>query len=137
VRSTFLEKITARAIIQTRNFQNEVIQTIHHDDVHAYMNQEDSARKMFHYPPYQTILKITTEVSKAQTREVVEYFETIFKLHDPDVLIKKSKQINTVIVQLILRVEPRVWLDPHHDLHHILTSLGKEFIVEINPESVL
>ncbi len=134
---TFLEKITARAIIQTRNFQNEVIQTIHHDDVHAYINQEESARKLFHYPPYQTILKITNEVSKTQTREIIEYFETIFKIYDPDVLIKKSKQLNTVIVQLILRVEPQVWLDPHHELHHILMSLSKEFTVEINPESVL
>jgi hypothetical protein len=57
----------------------------------------------------------------------VTYLEKVFASFDPDLLMKKSKQVNTIIVQAIMKIEPALWNDFDHDIHHILQSLGREW----------
>jgi hypothetical protein len=51
--------------------------------------------------------------------------------------MKKSRKVNTVIVQAIMKVEPTIWNDANHDIHQVMEILGRDWKKEINPESVL
>jgi hypothetical protein len=67
----------------------------------------------------------------------VAYLEKVFAAFDPDLLMKKSKQVNTIIVQAIMKIDLTVWNDFDHDIHQILQGLGREWKKEINPDTIL
>lgn len=134
---TFLEKISVQAILQTRNFNHEVIQTITHENLFDFMKNELETRTMFNYPPQKILLKISREVSQNSAKEAADYLEKIFGIYDTDLLMKKSKLAHTLIVQAIMKIDPRIWNDRNHDIHHIMQVLGRDWKKEVNPESVL
>lgn len=134
---TFLEKISVQAILQTRNFNHEVIQTITHENLFDFMKNELETRTMFNYPPQKILLKISREVSQDSAKEAADYLEKIFGIYDADLLMKKSKLAHTLIVQAIMKIDPRIWNDRNHDIHHIMQMLGRDWKKEVNPESVL
>lgn len=133
----FLEKITARTIVQTRNFNHDIIQTLAHDNVYDFVTNELSHREMFHYPPATFLIKISSEIPQSSAREAGAYLEQVFASYDPDVLMKKSKNPTTFIVQAIIKIAPSVWNNREHEIHTIIDILGNDWTKEINPESVL
>ena len=134
---TFLERIERGALLQTRNFSHEVVQAIETENVFDFMRNEIESRTQFGYPPAKVLLKISHEVSKHEAKEVSEYFETVFRPYDPDILMKRSRLPDRIIVEAVLKVEPAIWNDFNHDLHVILAGLSPSFKKEVNPESVL
>ena len=134
---SFLEKISVASFLQTRNFKHEVIQAINTENLFDFMKNELETRKQFGYPPKKILLKISLEANKDNAKDVVAYLEKVFASFDPDLLMKKSKQLNTIIVQAIMKIEPSIWNDFDNDIHQILQSLGREWKKEVNPDSVL
>lgn len=134
---SFLEKISARAIIQTRNHAHDVIQALEHDTVFEYVQSEITTRTQFRYPPSCVLVKLSLEVKKSQAKEALAYCENILKPYDPDLLMKKSKSADTIIVQALLRLDPALWNDSQHDIHYMIKTMGPDWRVEVNPESVL
>ena len=92
---------------------------------------------MFGYPPQKILLKVSREVSKDSAKEAAAYLEKVFAPYDADLLMKKSKLANTIIVQAIMKIEPVIWNDFNHDIHQVMQILGRDWKKEINPESVL
>jgi primosomal protein N' len=133
----FLEKIDTAAVLQTRNFKNETIQAIYSENIFDFMKNEQDVRSQLGYPPKKILLKISREVSKDSAKEAVTYLEKILDPYNPDLLMKKSRKVNTVIVQAIMKVEPTIWNDANHDIHQVMEILGRDWKKEINPESVL
>ena len=134
---SFLEKISVGAILQTRNFKHEVVQAIHTENIFDFMKNELETRAMFNYPPQKILLKISREVSKDSAKEAVAYLDKVFALYDVDLLMKKSKLVNSIIVQAIMKIEPNIWNDFNHDIHQVMQVLGRDWKKEVNPESVL
>ncbi len=134
---SFLEKISVGALLQTRNFKNEIVQAIHTENIFDFMKNELDTRIMFNYPPQKILLKVSREVSKDTTKEAAAYLEKVFAPYDADLLMKKSKLPNMLIVQALMKIEPSIWNDGNHDIHHVMQILGRDWKKEINPESVL
>lgn len=133
----FLEKINRGATVQTRNFDNDVIQAINNENIFDFMKFEQESRATFSYPPAKILVKISIVTKKTDTKEATKYLETIFKAYDPDILIKRGKKIDTLVVTGMIKVERDIWNDLDHDIHHIISELSKDFRKEVNPESVL
>ncbi len=134
---SFLEKISTGAIFQTRNAAHQVIASIAAEDVFGFTKSELDSRAMFGYPPAKVLIKISLEVKKSDAREANDYLEKIFKEWSPDIIAKKSRVSDMVIIQAMLRVDPKVWDDGESSIHHVIEELPPEFLREVNPETVL
>ncbi len=134
---TFLEKISRAAIIQTRMHAHESVQAIEHENMHEFMKHELQSRTEFGYPPKNFLVKISLDAKKSDVREATDYFETLFKKYDPDIMMKKSRDINNVVIVAIMKIEPTVWNDPNSRIQQIMRELPREFVREINPDSVV
>ncbi len=133
----FLEKIQTASVLQTRNFKHEVVEAIHSENIFDFIKSEQEVRMQLGYPPRKILLKISREISKNSAKEAVTYLEKVLGPYDPDLLMKKSKEATTVIVQAIMKVEPMIWNDATHDIHQVMEILGQDWKKEVNPESVL
>ena len=134
---TFLEKISRAAIIQTRMHSHESVQAIEHENMHEFMKNELQSRNDFGYPPKNVLVKISLDAKKSDVREATDYFETLFKKYDPDIMMKKSRDINNVVIVAIMKIEPSIWNDPNSRIQQIMRELPREFVREINPDSVV
>jgi primosomal protein N' len=134
---SFLEKISVGAILQTRTMNHEVIQAIHTENIFDFMKNEIETRNQFGYPPSKILLKVSLETKKDTAKDAAAYLEKVFASFDPDILMKKSKLADTIIVQAIMKVDPTIWKNYDHDIHQIIYSLGREWKKEVNSDSVL
>ncbi len=134
---SFLEKVSVQAILQTRSFNHEVIQAINTENIFDFMKNELETRSVFGYPPQKVLLKVSREVTKDTAKEAASYLEKVFAPYDADLLMKKSKLANTIIVQAIMKIEPLLWNDFNHDIHQVMQILGRDWKKEVDPESVL
>ena len=133
----FLEKITEQGIIQTRTIEHEVIKAIQTENIFDFIRNEIEMRTQFNYPPACVLIKISCDLNKDLAGEAVKYLETCLKPYDPDIVMKKSKQPNRLIVQAILRTSEILWNDPDGNLRAIVQTLGNDWKKEVNPETVL
>jgi hypothetical protein len=101
------------------------------------VREELAARKQFGYPPEKVLIKISSEIRKAQAKEASEYLESVLKPFDPDLLIKRAAKADAVIVQALLKVSPVDWKHPDNELRHVMGLLGPEWKKEVNSDSVL
>jgi len=134
---TFLEKMSRAAIVQTRMHNHESVQAILHENVSEFMKSELVSRKQFGYPPEKILVKISLDSKKTDTREASDYFETIFKKFDPDILMKKSRDLNNSIIQAVIKIDKAIWNDENSRIQQIVRELPREFVREINPDSVV
>lgn len=134
---SFLEKIESGAVIQTRNARSEPIQAIANESVSEFVADERSGRERFGYPPATVLLKVSVEVSKTDAREATEYLETCLAKSNPDILAKKSKDPEKVLIQAVVKAQPSEWGDDDSRIRRAVAELSPEFSVEVNPESVL
>jgi primosomal protein N' len=116
---------------------HEVIQAIHTENIFDFMKNEIETRNQFGYPPSKILLKVSLETKKDTAKDAAAYLEKVFASFDPDILMKKSKLADTIIVQAIMKVDPTIWKNYDHDIHQIIYSLGREWKKEVNSDSVL
>ena len=83
------------------------------------------------------LIKISLQTKKGAASDAVTYLETIFKAQSLDILLKRSKLANQIIVQAVLKVESTVWNDAASELYQTIHNLGHDWKKEINSESVL
>lgn len=133
----FLEKITDSAILQTRTREHDAVRAIEHENLVDFMKNEIESRIQFNYPPSKVLVKISIDTKKTKVKEVTEYFDTILKPYDPDILLKKSKKIDRVIVQAIMKIDPGIWNDPESQIQLIMKDLSREFVRDVNADSVV
>jgi primosomal protein N' len=134
---SFLEKISRGATLQTRNLAHDTIQAISSENLFDFAKNELESRTLFGYPPAKILLKVSIETDVDDAKGAVSYLEKIFAIHEPDLLMKKSRTANKVIVRAIMKIERILWLDFENDLHHTLRGLGREWKKEVNPDTVL
>ncbi|MDB4984281.1 MAG: helicase PriA [Patescibacteria group bacterium] len=134
---SFLEKISRAAIVQTRMHSHEAVQAIEREDLHGFMKSELESRIQFGYPPEKILLKISLDAKKTDAKDASVYLETIFKKYDPDILMKKSRDIDNSIIQAVMKIEPTLWNDENSRIQQIVREMPREFTREVNPDSVI
>ncbi|MEI8224117.1 MAG: hypothetical protein WCG20_03270 [bacterium] len=134
---TFLEKNVHTAIIQTRSLEHDVMHAIAHESIFEFMNNEIESRTLFGYPPTKALIKISCEVPQAQAVNASASFEKMFQEWSPDILAKRSKQPESIIIQTILKIDSDYWKTLDTPLRLILKEIMSDCIIEVNPESIL
>lgn len=133
----FLEKISDAAIIQTRNMSHDAVAAIANENIFDFVRNEIDSRTMFGYPPAKVLVKISLDAKKSEMQHVMDYYETIFKAYDPDILMKKSKKPDNAIIQAIMKIDPAIWNNPESQIQTTIRELSREFVRDINPDSVI
>lgn len=134
---TFLEKNVHTAIIQTRALDHDVMQAIAHENIFEFINNEIESRTLFGYPPAKILVKVSCEVPQAQAAPASQSFEKMFQEWGPDILAKRAKNPESIIIQTILKIDPTYWKDSDSSLRLILKELLIDCTIEVNPESIL
>ncbi len=134
---TFLEKNVHTAIIQTRSLEHDVMHAVAHESIFEVLNNEIESRTLFGYPPAKTLIKISCEVPQVQAANASTSFEKMFQEWSPDILAKRSKQPESIIIQTILKIEPDYWKTLDTPLRLILKEIMSDCTIEVNPESIL
>ncbi|MDD5032653.1 MAG: primosomal protein N' [Candidatus Pacebacteria bacterium] len=140
-RLLFLLKTRARKtfIIQTRMPENPIFENVIKGDASGFYRFELDSRKNFGYPPFKTLIKIILEGRDKNTaqkeitsleKKLEDYNPTSFSAFTPK--IKNFYRFFT-----LLKIEPGKWPDQEQKLFEILSSLPREWKIDVDPESLL
>ncbi len=144
---TMLRAITERElIIQTKNTHERILETLTTGNVLSFYREEIADRKMFGYPPFTVLFKISFQGNEAQVEKQKEFMKEYFAQYNPDVLDAFIKRIRGYyITHAIIKIPREQWILPgiskhgtfDTNLEKILRGLPQSFKVQIDPEDLL
>lgn len=123
-------------IVQTRNPEQKVLDYALKGNLLDFYRDEIEQRKIFGYPPYSVIVKITLQGQKAVVTKEMEKLTELFKPNEfitfPSYtsLFKGKYSMNG-----ILKIEREKW--PDKEIIEKIGLLPAQIMVKIDPESVL
>ncbi len=128
------EKTTKTMVIQSRADDTTILNQAIENNLEQFLKQELSIHKIFSYPPYGTIIKITLHGTQNNIKYEMEQLKTFLQDYKPIVQeIKKTK--NQYHIHIVLKLSEWVW--PNFTLLKKLLTLPDQFTVEINPDSLI
>ena len=126
-------------LIQTRFPKLPIFANILKGNISEFYKEEIENRKIFQYPPFKLLIKITKEGKKEnQLNKEIETLQKILVEWKPityPAFIPKIK--NLYIKHLLLKIDPASWPKKQEKLSRILSSLPLSYKVDIGPESLL
>jgi primosomal protein N' (replication factor Y) (superfamily II helicase) len=130
------ELATKRFIIQTRNPEEKVYHFATKGNLLDFYREEIGERKIFGYPPFSTLIKISLEgkrpevesVMAALAERLLRYKPTIFPAFTPEARGKYR-------LHALITLPTDAW--PQTELVDELINLPPIFTVDVNPESIL
>jgi primosomal protein N' (replication factor Y) (superfamily II helicase) len=141
-----LQAITKTGIvIQTRMADNKILKNILSGNVLPLYREDLEERKMFGYPPYKKLIKITFGGTAAQGEKAREYLNKVLEKYDPQIFSAfVGKVRGEYITNTIIKVDPSLWPVPlrngqkaDEDLYKRLTAISSTFTLNIDPEDLL
>ncbi len=137
-----LEKTSTYFLIQTRDPDNTILKHLKIANVLDFYRDEISIREMLKYPPFSVHIKITIEGTKQEAAEKMKKLQKVLE-HDHSEYTKDMTVFPAFVpsakgkstLHMLLSVEKERWPDPK--LCGLFASLPKEYIVRVNPESLL
>jgi len=141
-----LNKTENQLIIETKNTEDEAIQSIKNGNFMSYVRSELEDRKNLGYPPYKRFIKISYTGEKEETAQVKKYLSDFFKDYDCTIFGGSSEKFKEkYTTNLLIKINPDIWsinnlqegknLDL--ELSKKLTSLQNIFKISIDPEDLL
>jgi len=140
------EKTYNRLLIQTRSPDEEILKAYMQGTLHSFFRTELEERKIFSYPPFTTLIKLSVRGSRERMLAMGEALKELFSGYTYDIWENKSGGIRVEHkITLLLRIPEMSWScekiaqksELHPDLEEKLRSLPIEVAIEINPPSVL
>ncbi len=122
-----------KMIVQTRRPEEKLFEYALRGNLSDFYRDEIVERERFGYPPFNTFIKITLEGKKAHVREKMEQAQEMFKPFDLNIFESQSSSLYAVHGLLI--VPKTKW--PDENLLERLRSLSPDFIIKVDPESLL
>ncbi len=123
-------------IIQTRSTENAVIESIEQKDLKIFYEKDSEKRKLFKYPPFSTVIKLSRISNKDDFHSVMApVIEYLAKWSPATRRISRGRVFETSI---LLKLPKEAWGETHQDprLSSILSSLGPDWQIRINPENL-
>jgi primosomal protein N' (replication factor Y) len=126
-------------LVQTRMPDNQIFLNLFKGNIGGFYNAELSAREQFGYPPFKTLIKIICEdKNKQRAKSEITKLKQRLKTYNPIVFAAFTPKIkNYYRFYLLIKVEPKTWPEEQKELHSILSSLPRNWKIELNPESLL
>ncbi len=144
--TTLKENTQKEIIIQTRNDDDLILDTIEKESTSEWYRTERNDREKFLYPPFGTLIKIQKRGNEEEINEARKYLSTILNEFDPDIFVVGTKDKNgRYILNAVLRVDYKKWsLSENHigcaldtGLGEKLVEIAKVALVYVDPEDLL
>lgn len=131
-----MSSTTEYVLIQTRNASASILDQITRGNLIEFYRSEMEMRQMLNYPPYSTFIKVTVEGKKAHIASQMERVQELLSAWPTSVFpaFIPTQKGNSVL-HLLLTLPPEAW--PDKALAATLSSLQPDFVVKVNPESLL
>ncbi len=123
-------------LIQTRDPENRVLRYALDGNMMDFYREEIAERKIFGYPPFSTLIKITREGGEVSVRKDVEMLAITLAEYAPEVYEAFARGTRGQCrMNLLLKIPAGVWID--EKLLAILRALPPHYAVAVDPESLL
>lgn len=132
-----LRALTSKTLlIQTRQEQNETLAQAERGNLLEFYRSEIALREKLVYPPFSLLIKITREATTTENRQIFKLLAQRLEKYEPAVypaLHQPSKHISRL--NLLLKLKASNW--PDAELASKLKALPPDFVIHVDPESVL
>ncbi len=122
-------------ILQTRNSESPIINFAHTGNIKEFIRAELKERKIYNYPPYSIMIKLSLQGDPVKVREEVGHikkFLSEYEIFDYPILTQSSK--NKVTYGLLIRMETGTW--PKKKLADKLRALPQYIKVVIQTDNI-
>lgn len=140
-----LHSMTKRnLIVQTRIPDNKTLEYILSGNVLPLYREDLKERKIFGYPPFKRLIKITFTGTTAETEKARSYIDHVLGVYEPQIFsafIGKVK--GQYITNTVIKLDPTLWPlingneETRNKISEILSNLPPSFSVNIDPEDLL
>lgn len=131
-----MHKTKEHILIQTRQKDQSLLQEITKGTLADFYNREIKLRKELDYPPFKTFIKISMKGDRASISKEMSTLQEVLADWSPDVFPAFVPTIGgKSILHMLITIPPQTEIP--HKLAKILYSLGSQFEVTVEPESVL
>jgi len=132
-------------IIQTRIVDNQILQHILSGNVLPLYREDLKDRKLFGYPPFKRLIKITFNGTPAETEKARSYINQILDNYEPQIFSAFiSKVKGQYITNTVIKIEPDLWPLPisqtkiiDNNLLENLSKLPPSFSINVDPDDLL
>ena len=126
-------------IIQTRFPELPIFDNVLRGNISGFYKEEIESRKIFQYPPFKLLIKITKEgKNESQLNKEIDTLQKVLDEWKPTsypAFIPKIK--NLYIKHILLKIGLASWPKGQEKLSRILSSLPPSWKIDIGPESLL
>jgi primosomal protein N' len=127
---------TKRFIVQTRNPDEKIFNHLLSGNILDFYREEVAEREKFHYPPFETIIKITRIGKKTEVIQDMKKLEKLLVKYQPSIFASFSQESAVkYTAHALLKVRSTDW--PNQELLDILSSIPPVFIINVDPEDIL
>ncbi len=133
-------------LIQTKNDEDVIIQSIKSGNLMPFVREELEDRKKLDYPPFKRFIKITHTGDKEETRAARKVMEEMFKEYYPEIFSGFVSRIKgKYITNALIKLETNKWSlselsngsSIDENLLIKLLSLPPSFEIFVDPEDLL
>lgn len=131
-----MHKTKEHLLIQTRQKDLTLLQEITKGTLADFFTREIKLRQELEYPPFRTFIKVSLKGDRSSISQEMSKLQEILAEWNPEVFPAFVPTVGgKSILHMLINIPPRTAPDPR--LAHILYSLGSQYEVTIEPESVL
>ena len=130
-----LEKSEFESIIQTRNIGKDILTLGTKGDILDFYRSEIKERGELRYPPFSLFIKVTVEGTPSDLDKKLIYLREQFASFSPDFMKARGMKTGRIALSMILRIERSKW--PQPELLELLFLLPNEFLIKVDPDSIL
>lgn len=127
---------TKNFLLQTRLKDQQIVDSTIQGNMADVYREEIEERKRFEYPPFWTLIKISLKGERTKVREKMSGLEDFFKPFSITVFPAFTEVVKgSYVMHGLIRIPKKDW--PHGELLSKLMSLGPEYSINVDPESLL
>jgi len=133
-------------IIQIKNENDQIIETIKSGNLLSFVREELEDRKKLNYPPFKRFIKITHLGDKEQTGKARRVLQDILEYYNPEIFSGFVAQLKgKYVTNALIKIDPKKWSLPEisasssidENLLVKLLSFLPSFDVFVDPEDLL
>ncbi len=133
--SKLSELTTKKTIFQTRNIGQEVLTYASEGNILDFYRSEIEDRESLLYPPYSIFIKVTSNGSPQDIEGKAMELRRLFIEYNPDFIRFRSTTPGLFTLSMVIRIARVHW--PDRNLREKLLLLTPDFLIKVDPESIL
>ncbi len=123
-------------LLQTRLKDQKIVDSTIQGNMADVYREEIEERKRFEYPPFWTLIKISLKGERTKVREKMKGLEDFLKPFSVTVFPAFTEVVKgSYVMHGLIRIPKKEWIND--ELLQKLMSLGPEYSVNVDPESLL